>query len=67
MLGILARVNVSYLNADDLDPTRGLITEVYHRNTLDIDNDPIFEGRTLLLLNHSIDYSGSCGYHYYAL
>ena len=30
MLGILARINVCYLNAGDNDPTKWVVTEVYN-------------------------------------
>ena len=34
MLGILAGINVSYINAADTDPSKWVITDVYDANTL---------------------------------
>ena len=67
MLGILARINVCYLNAADNDPTKWVITEVYNENTLGIPNDPIYEGKSLMVLFHSINFSGPSANHYDAL
>ena len=36
MLGILACINVSYINATDIDPSKWVITDVYDANTLGI-------------------------------
>ena len=44
MLGILARNNVSYINAAEKDPSKWIITDVYIENTLGIPNDPIYKG-----------------------
>ena len=64
MLGILARINVSYINAADTDPSKWVITDVYNANTISIPNDPIYEGIPLVVLFHSINFSGSCSNHY---
>ena len=32
MLGILARINVSYVNATDKDPSKWVVTDVYTEN-----------------------------------
>ena len=64
MLGILARINVNYVNAADKDPSKWVITDVYDENTLGIPNDPIFEGKSLIVLFHSINFSGSRANHY---
>ena len=67
MLGILAGINVSYINAADIDPTKWVITDVYNANTLGKPSDPIYGGRHLVVLFHSINFSGSCCNHYDAL
>ena len=67
MLGILAGINVSYINAADIDPTKWVITDVYNSNTLGKPSDPIYGGRHLVVLFHSINFSGSCCNHYDAL
>ena len=36
MLSILARINVSYINAADTDPSKWVIADVYNANTLSI-------------------------------
>ena len=41
MLGILASINVSYLNAAKPDPSKWVVTEIYNGNTLGISNDSI--------------------------
>ena len=64
MLGILAGINVSYINAADTDPIKWVITDVYNANTLGIPSDPIYGGRHLIVLFHSINFSGSCCNHY---
>ena len=61
MLGILAVINVSYINAADTDPIKWVITDVH---TLGIPSDPIYGGRHLIVLFHSINFSGSCCNHY---
>ena len=66
ILGILARINVSYVNAADQDPYKWLVTDVYNENTLGIANDPIFEGKSLIVLFHSIN-SGPSANHYDAI
>ena len=53
MLGILARINVSYINAADKDPSKWVITDVYNANTLGISNDPIYERKSF---NYSISF-----------
>ena len=67
MLGILAGINVSYINAANTDPSKWVITDVYNANTLGIPSDPIYGGRHLIMLFHSINFSGSCCNHYDAL
>ena len=67
MFGILARINVSYVNAADQDPSKWVITDVYNENTLGISNDPIFEGKSLIVLFHSINISGPSANHYDAI
>ena len=62
MLGILASINTA-----DTDPTKWVITDVYNVNTLGIYSDPIYGGRHLTVLFHSINFSGSCCNHYDAL
>ena len=64
MLGILACINVSYINAADTYPIKWVITDVYNANTLGIPSDPIYGGRHLIVLFHSINFSGSCCNHY---
>ena len=67
MLGILARINVSYINAADTDPSKWVITDVYNANTLGIPNDPIYEGKSLIVLFNSINHCGSGANHYDAI
>ena len=67
LLGILAGINVSYINAADTNPTKWVITDVYNANTLGIPSDPIYGGRHLIVLFHSINFSGACCNHYDAL
>ena len=67
MLGILACINVSYINATNLDPSRWVITDVYDANTLSIPNDPIFGNKSLVVLFHSINFSGLSANHYDAI
>ena len=67
MFGILARINVSYVNAADQDPSKWVITDIYNENTLGISNDPIFEGQSLIVLFHSINFSGPSANHYNAI
>ena len=67
MFGILAGINVSYINTADTDPSKWVITDVYNANTLGIPSDPIYGGRHLIMLFHSINFSGSCCNHYDAL
>ena len=67
MFGILARINVSYVNAITSSPSQWAITDVYSNNTFNIANDPIFEGRTLSVLFHSINCSGQNANHYDAI
>ena len=67
MFGILAGINVSYINAADTDPTNRVITDVYNANTLGIPSERIFMGRHLIVLFHNINLSGYCCNHYYAL
>ena len=50
MLGILARINVSYINAADKEPSIWVITDVNNENTLGIPNDPIYAGKSLIVL-----------------
>ena len=64
MLGILARINVNYVNAADKDPSKWVITDVYDENTLGIPNYPIFEGKLMIVLFHNINFSGSRANHY---
>ena len=49
MLGILARIHVSYINAGDPDPSKWVITDVYDETTFGIPNDPIYEGKSLCI------------------
>ena len=67
ILGILARINVSYINATNQDPSKWVITDVYSGHTLGIPNDPIFEGKYLVVLFHSIGFSGPSANHYDAV
>ena len=67
MFGILAGINVSYINAADTDPIKWVITDVYTENTIGIPSNPIYGGRHLIVLFHSINFSGSCCNHYDAL
>ena len=67
MLVILARIDVSYVNAADQDPSKWVITDVYNENTFGISNDPIFEGKSLIVLFHSINFSGPSANHYDAI
>ena len=67
MLAILARINVSYINAADSDPSKWVITDVYNANTIDIPNDPIYKGKSLIVLFHSINHCGSGANHYDAI
>ena len=67
MLGILACINVSYINATDIDPSKWVITDVYDANTLGIPNDPIFGNKSLVVLFHSINFSGLSANHYDAI
>ena len=67
ILGILARINVSYINAADKDPSIWVITDVYNENTLGIPNDPIDAGKSLIVLFHSINRSGPFANHYDAV
>ena len=67
MLGILAHINVSYINAADTDSSKWVITDVYTANTLAIPNDLIYEGKSLIVLFHSINNCGSGANHYDAI
>ena len=67
MFGILARINVSYINAADQDPSKWVTTDVYNASTLGIPNDPIFGGKSLIVLFHSINFSGPTANHYDAI
>ena len=67
MLGILACINVSYINEIDIDPSKWVITDVYDSNTLGIPNDPIFGNKSLVVLFHSINFSGLSANHYDAI
>ena len=67
MLGILACINVSYINATDINPSKWVITDVYDANTLGIPNDPIFGNKSLVVLFHSINFSGLSANHYDAI
>ena len=67
MLGILARIHVSYINAGDPDPSKWVNTDVYDETTFGIPNDPIYEGNSLYVLFHSINHSGSGTNHYDAV
>ena len=58
VFGILASINVSYINAAEKDPSKWVITEVYNENTLDIPSDPIFVGKSMIVLFHSINFFG---------
>ena len=55
ILGILAGINVSYINVADTDLAKWVITNVYNVNTLGIPSDPIYEGRHLIVFFHSIN------------
>ena len=67
MLGILARINVSYINAIDKDPSRWVITDVYNENTLGIPSNQIFHSKSLIVLFHSINFSCPSANHYDAI
>ena len=67
MLGILAHIRVSYINAGDLDPSKWAITDVYDETSFSIPNDPIFQGKSLYVLFHSINHSGKGANHYDAV
>ena len=67
MLGMLAHINVSYINAADKDPSRWVITDVYTENTIGIPSNQIFCGKSLIVLFHSINFSGPSANHYDAL
>ena len=67
ILGILAGINVSYINVADTDPAKWVITDVYNVNTLGIPSDPIYEGRHLIVLFHSIYFFGACCNNYDAI
>ena len=67
MLGILAGIIVSYINAADTDPTKWVTTDVYNANTLGIPSDPIYGGRHLIVLFNSINFYEACCNHYDAL
>ena len=67
ILGILARINVSYINATNQDPSKWVKTYVYNGHTLGKPNDPIFEGKYLIVLFHSIGFSGPSSNHYDAV
>ena len=67
MLGNLAGINVSYINADDKDPSEWVITDVYTENTLGISSNQISCGKLLFVLFHNINFSGPSANHYYAL
>ena len=67
MFGILACINVSYINAADTEPIKWVITDVYNANTLGIPSDPIYGRRHLIVLFHGINFSGACCNHYDAL
>ena len=67
MLGMLAQINVSLIDASNTDPSNWVITEVYNEASFGILNDPIFEGKSLIVLFHSINYSGSGSNHYDAI
>ena len=56
LLGILACINVSYINATDIDPSKWVITDVYDESTLVRPNDPIFGNKSLVVLFHSINF-----------
>ena len=64
MFRILAHINVSYVNAADQDPSKWVIIDVNNENTLGISNDPIFEGKSSIVLSHSINISGPSANHY---
>ena len=67
MFGILAGINVNYINAVDTDTFKWLITNIYDDNALGVLSDPIYGGKHLIMLFHSINFSGSCCNHYDAL
>ena len=67
MLGMLARINVSFINAVNPSPSEWAITDVYNDNTLSVSNDPIYENKTLSVLFHSIGCSGPSANHYDAI
>ena len=45
MLGMLARINVSFINAVNPSPSEWAITDVYSDNTLSMSNDSVYEGK----------------------
>ena len=67
MLGMLARINVSFINAVNPSPSEWAITDVYSDNTLSMSNDSVYEGKTLSVLFHSIGCSGPSANHYDAI
>ena len=64
MFGILAGVNVSYVNATDHNPTKWAFIDVYKQSSLDLPMNPLFQGKSLVLLFHSVNFSGPDGHHY---
>ena len=67
MLGILARIDVSYINAADKDSSIWVITDVCNENTLGIPNDIIYAGKSLIVLFHCINRSEPFANHYDAV
>ena len=67
ILSILAGVNVSFINVAYTNPIKWVITDVYNANTLRIPSHPIYGGRHLIMLFHSVNFSGSCCNHYEVL
>ncbi len=64
MLGILAGVNVSYVNATDSNPTKWVFIDVYKESSLHLPMNNIFQNKHLVLLFHSLNFSGAEGHHY---
>ena len=51
----------------DQDPSKSVITDVYNASTLGIPNDPIFGGKLMIVLLHSINFLGQFANHYDAI
>ena len=67
MFGILAGINVSYVCATDTDPTKWALINVYNSNSLHLPMNPLFQDKCLVLLFHSLNFSGPAAHHYDAI